>query len=404
MKKQNKILHSDRGFELEHGAIHQSVYNSIAYGYKSAEHLAAVFQGKRSGYSYGRQNNPTITALERLITILEQGTDSICFSTGMDAISSTLLSLLRSGDHLIASQFLFANTYSFFKTLDKLGIDVSFVDATNKNLFKRAILPNTKAVFVETIANPCTQISDVQGIGDICKESNLLYIVDNTLTSASLFIPKSVKASLVINSLSKSIAGHAHVLGGSVTDTGLFNWHAFNNIEPNYKKGGGLLQIRKKGLRDMGATLAPDSANKIALGMETLDLRVSKACKNALELAEYFAQHKAIRTVHYPGLERHPQHQLAKTIFNDFGFLLSINLVNEDKCFKFLNKLKVVILSSHLGDNRTLAIPVAHTIFYEAGEQWRKSIGVSSGTIRISVGIEVLQDLIKDFEQALSLL
>jgi len=219
-------------------------------------------------------------------------------------------------------------------------------------------------------------------------------------------LPKQVKAALVINALTKAIAGHANVLGGAVTDTGLFDWANYAHILDTYKKGDpnswGLLQIRKKGLRDMGATLSPQSANAIALGAETLALRVPRACSNAMALAEMFMQHPAIKTVHYPGVASHPQHQRSKALFNDFGMLLSIDLKDEQQCFQFLNKLRCAILSSHLGDNRTLVIPVAHTIFYEMGAERRVSMGISEGTIRISVGIEDQDDLLDDFAQALN--
>ena len=408
MKKKGfttQILHADRLAGVTHGSVHKPVHNSVAYGYQTGEELAAVFQQKQKGYSYGRQNNPTTTALEEKITAMEQGLATACFATGMAAITATFLTLLREGDHLISSQYLFGNTNSLFNTLTQFGVEVSFVDATDANQVIAAKKTNTRAVFVETIANPCTQVADLSAIGDFCTDHGLLYVVDNTMTSPVLFLPKEVKAGLVVNALTKAIAGHANVLGGAVTDTGLFDWANFPNIIDTYKKGDssswGLLQIRKKGLRDMGATLSPQSASAIALGAETLALRVPRACSNAAALAEMFAQHPAIKTVHYPGVESHPQHQRATSLFNDFGMLLSIDLKNEQQCFPFLNKLRCGILSSHLGDNRTLVIPVAHTIFYEMGPERRASMGISDGTVRISVGIEDQADLLEDFAQAL---
>ena len=400
-----QILHSDRLGGVTHGSVHKPVHNSVAYGYQTGEDLAAVFQNKVKGYSYGRQNNPTTAALEEKITAMEQGTATACFATGMAAITASLLTLLRAGDHLISSQFLFGNTNSLFNTLTQFGIVVSFVDATDVNNVIAAKRGNTRAVFVETIANPCTQVCDLTAIGDFCEAEQLLYIVDNTMTSPVLFLPKQVKASLVINSLTKAIAGHANVLGGAVTNTGLFDWSKYGNILEPYKKGDpsawGLLQIRKKGLRDMGATLPPQSASAIALGAETLALRVPRACANAMALAALFAAHPAVKTVHFPGLVSHPQHQRATDLFTDYGMLLSIDLKDEDQCFPFINKLRCAILSSHLGDNRSLVIPVAHTIFYEMGPKRRASMGISEGTVRISVGIEDQQDLLDDFSQAL---
>lgn len=398
------ILHGDRADGVKHGSVHKPIHTAVAYGYETAEDLAAVFQGKVQGYSYGRQNNPTTTALEEKITQMEGGISTVCFSTGMAAITATMTSLLRAGDHFISSKYLFGNTVSLFGTLAQLGIEVSFVDACDAKNVEAAIRPNTKAVFVETIANPCTQVSDLDGIGKLCKSKDLLYVVDNTMTSPFLFQGKKVAAGLVINSLTKCIAGHANVLGGSVTATGLFAWDKFENIYDNYKKGDslnwGVLQIRKKGLRDTGATLSPESAHRIAIGAETLSLRVPKSCSNAMALAKFLSTQSCIKKVYYPGLEEHPEHERAKSLFSDFGSLLSIDLKDGVDCFEFMNKLKVPVLSSHLGDNRTLAIPVAHTIFFEMGAERREEMGISEGTIRLSIGIEDEQDLLADFSQA----
>lgn len=400
-----QLLHQDRQSKIEHGSVRKPVHNVVLYGYETAEELAEVFQGKQKGYSYGRQNNPTTTALEQKITQLEDGIDSIAFATGMAAITATCLTLLKAGDHLISSQFLFGNTNSLFNTFTQLGIEVSFVDATDVANVEAAYKSNTRAVFVETIANPCTQVSDLQPIGDFCRDKNLLYMVDNTMTSPILFQPKTVGASLSLNSLSKCISGHGNVLGGVITELGQFDWTQYPNIYTTYQKGEtnkwGVLQIRKKGLRDMGATLAPDSADKISVGAETLSLRMNRACDNAEALARFFSGHPAIKTVHYPGLKTHSQHKGAEKLFSRFGALLSIDLVDEKNCFAILNKLNNVVLSSHLGDNRTLAIPVAHTIFHEMGAERRASMGISEGTIRISVGIENIDDLIADFTNAL---
>ena len=230
-------LHSDRADKPEHGVLHKPIHTSVAYGYDKAKHLAEVFQGKREGYNYGRQLNPTVTALQKRVTKMENGVSSVAFSTGMAAISTTMLSLLKAGDHVISSSFLFGNTNSFFGTLNRLGIEVSFVDATKAQYVEDAIKGNTKIVFVETIANPVTQVADLAEIGEICKNRQLVYIVDNTMTSPFLFQPKNVGASLIINSLTKYIGGHGNALGGMVTDTGNYDWETFDNIVETYRSG-----------------------------------------------------------------------------------------------------------------------------------------------------------------------
>lgn len=409
MKKKNftsTALHSDREGKPEHGVLHKPIHTSVAFAYEDARELAEVFQNKRKGYAYGRQNNPTIEALAQKITKLEQGLASVIFATGMAAIGSTLLSLLRQGDHIVSSAYLFGNTNSLFNTFKELGIEVSFVDATDVQNVSAAIQDNTKLVFVETIANPVTQVADLEAIGTLCSNKDLIYFVDNTMTSPWLFLPCTVQASLVINSLTKYIGGHGNALGGSVTDTGIFDWSRFENIYDNYKSADpaqwGITQIRKKGLRDFGAALAPEAAHHISVGSDTLSLRMNKACANAQAIAQFCNDHPKVRKVFYPGLAEHPQHERARTLFNNFGAILSIELDDSIDCFDFLNALELVICSSNLGDNRTLAIPVAHTIYWEMGPERRASMGVADSMVRLSVGIEDTDDLLADFEQSLS--
>ncbi len=399
-------LHSDRKDNPEHGVLHKPVHPSVAYGYEDARHLAEVFQGKRPGYNYGRQLNPTVTALQKRITQMEEGIASVAFSTGMAAISSTLLSLLKEGDHIISSAFLFGNTNSLFGTLQKLGIEVTFVDSTEARFVENAIQKNTKLVFVETIANPVTQVADLKAIGQLCQTENLIYCVDNTMTSPCLFLPKSVGASLIVNSLTKYIGGHGNALGGTITDTGLYNWSSFENIYDTYRNEKpelwGITQIKKKGLRDIGASLGPEAAHHLAIGSETLSLRIDKACKNALALAEFCQNHPKIKRTYYPGLLDHPQHERAQQLFKQFGAIFSIDLADDLDCFEFLNGMETIVSSSNLGDNRTLAIPVAHTIYYEMGPERRASMGISDAMIRFSVGIEEIEDLMTDFDMALT--
>ncbi len=399
------ILHSDRSKPIEHGSLHKPIHNSVAFGYADARDLARVFQGEIPGYSYGRQGTPTTAALEDKITTMEGGIATVSFSTGMGAISSVMIALLRAGDHVVSSSYLFGNTNSLFGTFEHIGFPVSFVDATDVANVARALTPATRMVFVETIANPRTQVADLARIGDLCRERGIVYVVDNTMTSPYLFLPTEVHASLIINALTKCIGGHGNALGGAVTDTGLYDWSKYVNIYDNYRKGDasrwGIWQIRKKGLRDIGATLAPEAAHHLAVGAETLALRMDRICANALRLAQYLEAHPRVERVYYPGLKSHPQYERAKALFRGMGGLLSFELVDDIDCFDILNKLQIVVSSSNLADNRTLAIPVAHTIYFEMGAERRSSMGIAESLIRVSVGIEDYEDLIADFRQAL---
>jgi len=399
------ILHSDRSRPIEHGALHKPIHTSVAYGYADARDLARVFQGELAGYTYARQGTPTTSALEDKVTAMEQGIATVAFGTGMGAIASTVLALLRAGDHLVSSSYLFGNTDSLFKTFDQLGLVVSFVDATDAANIEAVLKPETRMVFVETIANPRTQVADLAAIGELCKARGIIYVVDNTMTSPCLFLPKRAGASLVINSLTKCIGGHGNALGGAVTDTGLYDWSTYPHIHENYRKGDaakwGIWQIRKKGLRDMGAALAADAAHHLAVGAETLALRMERSCANALKLATYLEAHPRVARVYYPGLQSHPQHERARALFRGAGGLFSFELAEGIDCFDFLNRLEIVVSSSNLGDNRTLAIPVAHTIYFEMGAERRASMGFGDSLIRVSTGIEDAEDLIADFRQAL---
>ena len=401
-----RLLHADRLGGVEHGALHKPMHVAAAFNYPSARDLVAVFQGDKSGSVYARQGNPTSTALEAKLALLEDGRGCATFATGMGAISAVFLALLRAGDHVVSSRFLFGNTSSLVQTLQGLGITVSLVDATDAAAVRAAITPATRLVFVETIANPRTQVADLEGIGIACAEAGVLFVVDGTMTTPLLLKARNVQAGLVVHSLTKGIGGHGNALGGAVVDTGLFDWTTFPNILAPYRKGApagwGLLQIRKKGLRDMGATLRAEDAHRIATGAETLALRVPRACENALRVARWLEAQPQVAAVHYPGLPSHAEHERATRLFGGhYGPLLSFELQPGADCFAFLDALRVVIVSSHLADNRTMAIPVAHTIFHEMGAERRAAMGIADGLIRLSVGIEEVDDLIADLAGAL---
>jgi len=405
------ILHNDRQKPIEQNSLHKPIHTSVAFGYKDARQLASVFQGKEPGFRYGRQGNPTVSALEDKITKMEDGVASLCFATGMAAIGALAQALLRAGDHVVSSSFLFGNTNSLWNTVAAQGTEVSFVDATDVANVEAALKPNTRIVFVETIANPRTQIADLARIGELCRARGILYVVDNTMTTPYLFRPKAVGAGLVINALTKSIGGHGMALGGALTDTGVFDWSAFPNIADNFRRqppaAQGMAQLRAKALRDFGASLAPEAAHHIAVGAETLALRMERTCANALALARMLEAEVRlpggrVAAVYYPGLESHPQHKLATEQFRAYGSLFSFELKDGIDCFDYLNRLKVGIPASNLGDTRTLVIPVAHTIFFEMGPERRASMGIAESLIRVSVGIEDTADLLADFGAALN--
>lgn len=404
-----RLVHSDRTLNPSNdGSVHSPTSNSVLFEYNDVNDLVDVFQGKKVGHVYSRSSSSSNTALQNILSELDNGIGAITFSTGMAAISAVMLSLLKQNEHIIVSRYLFGNTRSFFETLQNFGVKVSFVDVTDVSNVVEALTANTRMVFSETIANPATQVADLSAIGKFCTKNNLLFVVDSTMTPPVFFDAKSVNASITISSLTKYFGGHGNVLGGAVVDTGLFDWSSYPNISDHYKSGApaqwGLTQIKKKGLRDLGATLAPRSASEISIGLETLALRIERCSQNALRLATYLHAHDKVKNVYYPGLSDHPQHFIARELFSgSYGGIFSIDLDDGIDGHQFLNSLNTIICATHLGDTRTLALPVASTIFFENGHEQRELMGINDNMIRFSVGIEDIDDIVADLEQAFKL-
>jgi len=403
----SSIVHFDREMPFANGAIHYPVHPSTQYTYDSVDELIAVFQGKSKGNSpYSRQGTPTTAVLEAKLASVEGGDGAVAFATGMAAITATFLTLLKAGDHIVVSEFLFGNTASLLNTLESFGIEVSKVDCTLAANVSAQVKHNTRMVFVESVANPGTQVPDLEQIGELCEKQGIVYIVDNTILSAYLFKPKSVKASLVIHSLTKSVAGQGQILGGVVINTGLYDWSVYPNIFPAYQKGDpnkwGLMQIRKKGLRDMGATLTSQSAHLISLGLETLAIRMDRSSETALKVAKFLQSHEKVKNVSYPFLHSHPAHEQSKKHFKAASWLLSFELIETDECLAFVDSLQVFIKATGLADTRSLIIPVAHTIFWEMGPEKREKMQISDGMLRVSIGLEESEVLLEDLAQALN--
>lgn len=405
---ESELVHVER--QLNHpqsGAVHEATNNSVLFHFDDVADLEAVFQGKKAGHVYSRSSSSSSVALQNTLAKLDNGLHATVFSTGMAAISALMLSLLKSGDHIIVSKYLFGNTRSFIDSLIRFGIDVDYVDTTAVDNIKQKAKEGTKLVFCESIANPGTQVADLAGIGDFCQTSNILFVVDNTMTPCVMLDAHAVKANMLTTSLTKYVSGHGNVLGGVVVDMGNFDWSKFDNILDIYKTvptdALGTTQLRKKGLRDLGATLAPQSAHLISVGMETLSMRMQKICDNAKLVSEFLSQHESVTKVYYPGLEDHPQHQRANTLFDgNYGGILSFELQANVNLRDFINALNMILAATHLGDNRTLILPVASTIFYENGPRQRQEMGISDNLVRMSIGIEDGYDIVDDLRQAFS--
>ena len=405
-----QIIHFCRRSEAANkkvnGSTHPPLDWSVTFSHhKNTRRLVDAFQGKTKSFTYARNSSPTVETLEKFVTKLEDGLESACFSSGMASIASLFLALLKKGDHIIASQYLFGNTVSFFKTLIRLGFDVDFVDTCSIDEVKKHFKKETRFLFFETISNPTTQVPDIPSLSTLCKNENVISIVDNTITTPFLFQPKNWGFTFSQHSLSKYIAGHGEALGGSVTDLGDYKWDEDPNIIEMYKKrdclSKGIFQIKKKAVRDMGPSLSPTAAMRVLTGAETLSLRMTKHMENATAIANYLKGHKKVEKVYYPGLKEHPQYEIVQKCFSGSSGILSFSLKGNGDPVAFLDDLNIIIPATHLGDTRSLAIPVAQTIFYEMGVEGRKKTGISENLIRLSVGIENTEDLIADIDKAL---
>lgn len=411
MKKNYKFdtlaIHGDKT-DFPYQATSMPIVQSSSYEYKTAEELEDVFAGKSFGYLYSRISNPTVTALENRLTLLEKALASLATSSGMAAITVSLLNILKSGDHLITAKSLFGGTYTLFKNIfTRYGIDVDFVDATEPLEIAEHIKEKTKAVFVETIGNPKLDIVDLKKVSQIAHKHNIPFFVDNTIPTPYLLRAKDFGADIIIHSTTKFINGFGNSIGGVIVDTGNFNWDSdkFPELKEYIKKYGQfafLAKAKHDVFRDFGTCMSPFNAFLTLIGIETLGLRMEKHCQNTLLLAQYLDKHPKVKWINFPGLSGSSYHKIAKQQFdNKFCSLLCFGLGTKKKGFQLINKLKFVKNLANLGDSRTLVIHPASTICADFTPEEKEVVGVTEDMVRVSIGIEDIDDIISDFKNAL---
>lgn len=403
----------------ETGARTLPIHQTASYDLGNADRAAALFGLKEFGNIYTRINNPTNTAFEEKINTLEGGVGALSTASGQAAITLAILNVAQAGDHVIAASTLYGGTYTLFAyTFAKLGIEVSFVDpeAPLTELLN-AVRPNTKCVYGETIGNPGLNVLDFDKFSRLAKESGVPLIVDNTFATPYLFKPFAHGADVVVYSATKYIGGHGNSIGGVIVDGGTFQWNAdkFPGLvdpDPSYhgisyvESFGELAYIvkaRVQLLRDIGATLAPLNSFLLHLGLETLPLRVQKHSDNALELAVFLEGHPAVSWVSYPKLPDHPSHERAQRYLpKGAGGVLSFGIQGGSEAgARFVDAVELASLVPNIGDARTLVIHPSSTTHSQLTEEEQLKAGVKTDLIRVSVGIEDIQDIIADFEQAL---
>lgn len=385
------------------------IHQTAAYAYDTAGELADVFGGRAPGYIYSRIANPTSSAFERRLAEMEGGVGCLSTSSGMAAITSVAMGLTRSGDHIVSSQGIFGGTASLFtKTLSRFGVETTFVDAADSEAFRRAITPRTKFVFVETIGNPRLDVPDLPAVAEIAHQAGIPFVVDSTLTTPYLVRPKDWGADLVVHSVSKFINGHGNSIGGAIVDTGIYDWAkgAFPDIAELARRAGKLgflAHLRGLIYRDLGCCPSPFNSFLHLIGIEGLAVRMERHCKNAQALAEWLASHPRPRSVSYPGLASDPYHAVAGKLFGGrYGAVLGFRLGSRDAALKFVDNTRLATNLANIGDSRTLVIHPASTIYTEYPEAEREAMGAPDDLLRVSVGIENIDDITADFESALA--
>ena len=409
MRFHTAVLHAGSSGLEKYGATLPPVYQSSAFEQKSAEELARVFDNKAPGYCYTRVGNPTVTAFENRITKLEGGMASVACASGMAAITNAFLNILQSGDEIVTSASLYGGTIDLFRDLEAFKIRTNFVENNNWEAFERAINEHTKLIFAETIGNPGLDVTDIERLAELAHAHGLPLIVDNTTATSYLVRPLVLGADIVVNSSSKYINGNSSAISGILTDGGHFKWTKERYpVLGEYIRYGPVAYIsrmRATVFRNFGACLSPQNAFFNLMGVETLGLRMERQCKNALGLASWIQDSYPELSVNFPGLESSPWHEIAeRQLKNGYGAIFTLRVGSRERAFALINNLKLALKVSNIGDTKTLVIHPASTISLHSTEKQREEAGVYDDLIRVSVGIEDLEDLIGDFSQAIEIM
>ncbi len=394
------------------------IYQTSSYTFNSAEHAANLFSLKEMGNIYTRLMNPTSDVLEKRLAELDGGVGALALASGSSAVTLAIMNIAKAGDNIISSSSLYGGTYNLFNhTFKRMGITVKFVDSSDPTNVAAAIDDNTKAVYLESIGNPQNNVDDFEAIAKIAHDNGLPVIVDNTVTTPILFKPIEHGADIVCYSLTKFIGGHGTSIGGAVVDSGNFDWSSgrfpeYTTPDPSYhglvyhEALGNLayiLKMRITLLRDMGPCLSPFNAFQFLQGLETLHVRMPRHCENALKVAQYLEQNELVSWVNYPGLESHRDCGRAKQYMpKGQGAILGFEIkAGKAAGEKFIDSVKLASHLANIGDAKTLVIHPASTTHQQLTEEQQRTAGVTPGMIRVSVGIEDVEDIIADLDQAL---
>ena len=418
-KFSTNALHAGHDVTQTSGTRAVPIYQTSSYVFNNSEHAANLFSLKELGFIYTRLNNPTNQILQERLATLEGGTGAVVFASGSAAIATGLLTLLKSGDHIVASSSLYGGTFNLLNvTLPRLGITTTFVDASDPDSFAEAVQENTRAFFVESLGNPKLDVLDLEAISEHAKVARVPFIVDNTVATPALLNPIKHGANIVIHSLTKYIGGHGTSLGGAIIDAGTFDWSSGKFPEFTEPSAGyhGLVyhdvlgaasftfKLILEGLRDFGGALSPTNAFQILQGLETLELRIDQHSKNALALATWLEAQDEVAWVNYPGLASSKYKELAdKYLPNGQSGLVTFGAKGGYEAAKtIVDNAKIFSLLANIGDTKSLIIHPASTTHQQLTEEQQLAAGVSSDLIRLSVGLEDIEDLKIDLKEAFS--
>lgn len=416
---ETQALHAGHDVDKTAGTRAVPIYQTTSYVFRDTTHAANLFSLAEPGYIYTRLNNPTNDVLEQRLTALDGGIGAAVFASGTAAIATTFLTLLKTGDHIVASSHLYGGTWNLLQvTLRRFGIHTDFVDPTDVANFKAAVKPHTRAFFVETLGNPKLQVLDIQAIAEVAHEAGVPLIVDNTLPTPFLCRTFDFGADINVYSLTKYIGGQGTSLGGAVVDSGRFDWAngkfpEFTTPNPGYHglklvdalgKAAFIGKIRLEGLRDIGAAASPFNVFQLIQGLETLPLRLIRHSENALALAQWLGNHPRVAWVNYPGLPASPSYELAQKYLpaGQSGMLTFGVKGGYEAAKKTVDNTRLFSLLANIGDTKSLIIHPASTTHQQLSAEEQLASGVTPDLIRVSVGIENIQDLIADLGQALT--
>ncbi len=412
-KFSTQALHAGHDVTKNAGTSAVPIYQTTSYVFNNSEHAANVFSLAEAGFIYTRLNNPTNDILEQRLAALEGGIGAVVTASGTAATATALLVLLKAGDHIVASNSLYGGTYNLFKvTLPRLGITTTFVDPSNPENFTKAVQENTRAFFVESLGNPKLDILDLKAISAVAKANKVPFIVDNTVATSYLLNPIAHGANIVIHSLTKYISGNGTSLGGAIIDAGTFDWTSGKFPEFTEPSAGyhGLVyhealgnaafiaKVRVEGLRDFGAALSPFNAFQIIQGLETLPIRIKKHSENALALAKWLESREEVSWVNYPGLKSSKYYDLGqKYLPEGQSGMVTFGLKGGfEAAKKVADETKLFSLLANIGDTKSLIIHPASTTHQQLSDDEQLTAGVSKDLIRLSVGIEDIEDLKAD--------